>query len=107
MICDHDIGMRRATTGTVDEAFIGEERTQAASAFARGRRKVGTVDAAPANAERIEVTIGRLAHIRHDHRNRCERVGRIALGGNLGLTSAHALEFAQARIVVISLERTE
>ena len=58
VICDHDIGMRRAAAGTVDEAFIGEERTQAASTLARGRRKVGTVDATPANAKRIKVAIG-------------------------------------------------
>ena len=94
MVGDHHVGMCRSTARPVDQAFVREERTQTTSTLARSRRKVGTVDAAPANAERIEVAIGRLAHIRHDHRNRRERVSRIALGGDLNLTTAHALELA-------------
>ena len=57
MVGDHHIGMRRATARAVDEAFIRKKRTEATSALARGRRKVGTVDAAPANAKRIKVAV--------------------------------------------------
>ena len=45
-----------------------------------------------------------MADVRHNDRDRRERVRRIALGGNLDLASAHALKLAQARIVVIALE---
>ena len=107
MIGDHHVGMRSTATSTVNQAFVGEEWAQATSALARSRRKVGTVDASPANAKRVEVAISRLAHIRHNHRNRRERVGGIALGGNLDLTATHALELTQTRIVVISLERAK
>ena len=58
MVGDHHIGMCRATAGAVDQAFIGKKRAEATNALARGRRKVGAVDAAPPNADRVEVTIG-------------------------------------------------
>ena len=58
MVGDHHIGMRRTTASTVDQTFIREKRAEATSTLARGRRKVGTVDAAPPNAERVEVAIG-------------------------------------------------
>lgn len=107
MVGNYHVGVRRTAARSVDQAFVGEERAQTTSTLARSRRKVGTVDAAPANAERIEVAIGRLAHIRHDHCNRRKRVCRVALGGDLDLTAAHALELAQTRIVVIALKRTK
>ena len=107
MVGDHHVRMRRSAARPMDQALIRKERAQATSALARSRRKVGTVDASPANAKRVEVAIGRLAHIRHNHRNRRERVGGIALGGDLDLTATHALELTQTRIVVISLERTK
>ena len=58
MVGDHHIGVRRTTASAVDQTFIREKRAEATSALARGRRKVGTVDAAPPNAERVEVAIG-------------------------------------------------
>ena len=51
MVGDHHVGMCRTTARPVDQAFVREERTQTTSTLARSRRKVGTVDAAPANAE--------------------------------------------------------
>ena len=107
VIGDHHVGMRCATAGAVDQALIGEKGAEAARTLARRRRKVGTVDAAPANAKRVEVAVGRLAHVRHDDRDCRKRVGRIALGGNFDLAAAHTLELAQARIVVISLQRAK
>ena len=107
VIGDHHVGMCRAATSTVNQAFVGEERAQATGTLARGRRKVGTVDAAPANAKRIEVAVCRLTHVRHNDRNRGERVSRITLGGDLDLTSTHAFELTQTRIVVIALQRAK
>ena len=104
MVGDHHIGMRRATAGAVDQAFIGEKRAEATGTLARRRRKVGTVDAAPANAKRVEVAIGRLTHVRHDDRDCRKRVGRITLSRNFDLAAAHALKLTQAWIVVIALE---
>ena len=58
MVRNNHIGMRRTTACAVDEAFIREKRAEATSTLARGRRKVGTVDAEPADAKRIKVAVG-------------------------------------------------
>ncbi len=105
MVGDHDIGLSSAAARAMHETFIGEERAKAAGALTRGGRKVGPIHASPAYAEGVEIAIGHLAHICIDYGHGRQRVCRIFGRLDFGDAAAHALQFTQARVVVIALER--
>ena len=105
MVGDHDVGAGRTAAGAVHQALVGKERAEPSRALARTGRKIRPVHASPANTESIEVAVGHLTHVGIYHGDRRQRIGRVLAGLDLGDAPAHTLELAQARIVIVALER--
>ena len=111
----HDIAAGGAATGAVQQAQVGVVRAARAQALAGGRGKHGARHVAPADAQRVEVAIGRLAGIRVAHRDRREHVRAHGVVGAAVLLSSGdgkvlargAVHAVQAGIVVVALQAVE
>ena len=100
----HHVRPCRTTTGAVDQALVRKERAEPARALARAGGEARAVDAPPADAECVEVALGRLARVGVDDRDGGKRVRRVAVGLDGSGAAPQALELAQAGVVVVPLE---
>ena len=105
-VIGHDhIRACRPPPSSVHKAGIGKEGAEPAGALARTCGEVLAIHALPANPQRIEVSARTLTRESVDHRDRRQRVRRIAVGLNLRRAAGEPLELAQTGIMVEPFER--
>jgi len=69
MIGHHDVGARGPTPRAVEKALVWKVRAAAAKALPWRGRKHLAGDVSPADAQRVEIAVGRLARKRVGHRD--------------------------------------
>ena len=111
----HHVSRRCAAARAMHEAGMRVERAALLLALVRRAREQGARNGAPADAERVEVALGRLAREGQRDGERVEHVRRdrvvaAPVGGDepdRQVLGAGALDAREARVVIVALEREE